>query len=133
MQTADMYISGVGAYLPDTVDVGQAVAAGWHPPEEEDLHQLGGAAAAGDAGSALVLDTEPGFARLLSVSSVSVSAAEEMHRSAEPLFPPGITEGRIVDFAAHNDTFRQRAVADGGTGVLVTMHERLVELIEETP
>ena len=86
----------------------------------------------GDAASALVLDTEPGFARLLSVSSVSVSQAEEMNRSAEPLFPPGITEGRSVDLTAHNDAFRQRALADGATGVLVRMQERLVELIEET-
>jgi 3-oxoacyl-[acyl-carrier-protein] synthase-3/clorobiocin biosynthesis protein CloN2 len=241
-----MYISGVGAYVPNTVDVGQAVAAGWYPPEDVELHQLSGAAVAGDApapelalraarsavarsgrapaeldlllyastwhqgpegwpphayvqrhlvgdralatqlrqgcngmftalelaasylraapgraallvaadnfgtpladrwrmlpgaiagdaGSALVLDTEPGFARLLSVCTVSVSQAEEMHRSAEPLFPPGITQGRILDFAAHNDTFRQRAMADhGDTGALATLQQRLAELIRRT-
>ena len=207
MGTADLYISGVGTCLPGTVSVEQAVAAGWYPAEQAELHQLGGAAVAGDipapelalraarsamvrsgrfpaeldlllyastwqqgpegwpphaylqrhlvgdqilatqlrqgcngmfaalelaagylraepgrraallvaadnygtpladrwrmgqsyiagdAGSALVLETEPGFARLLSVCSASVSAAEEMHRAAEPLFPPGITRG----------------------------------------
>ena len=90
-------------------------------------------AVAGDAGSAVVLDTEPGFARLLSVCSASVSQAEEMHRCAEPLFPPGVTEGRALDFAAHNDTFRRRAVVDGdGTGVLATLNERLTEVIDQT-
>ncbi|WP_433177692.1 ketoacyl-ACP synthase III family protein [Actinoallomurus sp. CA-150999] len=89
-------------------------------------------AVAGDAGSALVLDTEPGFARLASVCTVSVSQAEEMHRCAEPLFPPGITEGRRVDFAAHNDEFRRRAVVEGdGTGVLVTLDERMAGVIDQ--
>jgi 3-oxoacyl-[acyl-carrier-protein] synthase-3/clorobiocin biosynthesis protein CloN2 len=89
------------------------------------------AAVAGDAGSALVLDTEPGFARLASVCTMSVSEAEEMHRCAEPLFPPGITEGRTVDFAAHNDVFRRRAVVEGdGTGVLVRLDDRMAEVID---
>ncbi|GAA4605121.1 ketoacyl-ACP synthase III family protein [Actinoallomurus liliacearum] len=89
-------------------------------------------AVAGDAGSAVVLDTEPGFARLASVCSVSVSQAEEMHRCAEPLFPPGILEGRTVDFAAHNDEFRRRAVVEGdGTRVLVTLDERMAEVIDQ--
>ncbi|MEV5704042.1 ketoacyl-ACP synthase III family protein [Actinoallomurus sp. NPDC052274] len=89
-------------------------------------------AVAGDAGSAVVLDTEPGFARLASVCSVSVSQAEEMHRCAEPLFPPGILEGRAVDFAAHNDEFRRRAVVEGdGTRVLVTLDERMAEVIDQ--
>ena len=247
MGTADLYISGVGAYVPGTVTVEHAVKAGWYPAEQAELHQLGGAAVAGDipapelalraarsamvrsgrfaaeldlllyastwqqgpegwpphaylqrhldgdhilatqlrqgcngifaalelavgylraepgrraallvaadnygtpladrwrmgqsyiagdAGSALVLDTEPGFARLLSVCSASVSAAEEMHRAAEPLFPPGITQGRALDFAAHTERYRQRAVRDGtGTGVLVTVHQRLAEVIDRS-
>lgn len=246
METADMYISGVGTYLPGTVSVDEAVAAGRYPAEEVELHglvsvavagdvpppemalraargavarsgraptdldlllyvstwhqgpegwppqayvqrhlvgdkvlaaqlkqgcngmfaalelaasYLRGApgrqaallvtadnygtplvdrwrmlpgAVAGDAASAVVLDTEPGFARLASVCSTSVSQAEEMHRCAEPLFPPGITEGRTVDFAAHNDRFRRRAVTDGdGTGVLVTLDERSAAVIDQ--
>ena len=247
MRTTDLYISGVGVCLPGTISAEHAVAAGWYPAEQVELHQLGGAAVAGDipapelalraarsamarsgrspaelglllyastwqqgpegwpphaylqrhlavdrilathlrqgcngmfaalelaagylraepcrraallvaadnygtpladrwrmgqsyiagdAGSALVLDTEPGFARLLSVCSASVSAAEEMHRAAEPLFPPGITEGRALDFAAHTERYRQRAVGDGtGTGVLVTVHQRLAEVIDQS-
>src|SRR5260370_41421658 len=88
---------------------------------------------AGDAGSGVVLEPEPGFARLLSVCSASVSAAEEMFRAAEPLFPPGITEGRALDFAAHTERYRQRAVGDGtGTGVLVTVHQRRAEGIDRS-
>jgi len=245
METGDMYLSGIGVHVPPTVSVAEAVAAGQYPQEEVDLHDLGGAAVAGDlpapemalraarvalarsgrppsdvdlllyastfhqgpegwppqsyvqrhlvgdgvlathlrqgcngmfaalelaagylrsvperraallvaadnfgtpladrwrmlpgaiagdGASALVLDKEQGFARLLSVCTVSISAAEELHRSAEPLFPPGITEGRVLNFGAHNDTFRQKAVSDGeGTGVLLTLHQRLVELLE---
>lgn len=247
MPATDLYISGVGVCLPGTISAEHAVTAGWYPAEQVELHQLGGAAVAGDipapelalraarsaiarsgrspaeldlllyastwqqgpegwpphaylqrhldrdrilathlrqgcngmfaalelaagylradsgrraallvaadnygtpladrwrmgqsyiagdAGSALVLDTEPGFARLLSVCSASVSAAEEMHRAAEPLFPPGITEGRPLNFGAHTERYRQRAVGDGtGTGVLVTVHQRLAEVIDQS-
>jgi len=247
MGTPDLYVSGVGVCLPETVTVEHAVSAGWYPAEQAELHQLGGAAVAGDvpapelalraarsalarsgrspadldlllyastwqqgpegwpphaylqrhlagdrvlaiqlrqgcngmfaalelatgylragprgraallvaadnygtpladrwrmgpsyvagdAGSAVVLDTEPGFARLRSVCSASVSAAEEMHRAAEPLFPPGITQGRALDFAAHTERYRQRAIGDGsGTGVLVTVHQRLAEVIDQS-
>ncbi|MEV0829412.1 ketoacyl-ACP synthase III family protein [Nonomuraea rubra] len=245
METADMYLSGVGSYLPGTVPVEDAVAAGWYPAEEAELHGLVSVAVAGDvpapemalraaraalarsgrppteldlllytstwhqgpegwppqayvqrhlvgdgvlstqlkqgcngmfaalelaasylradpgrqaallvaadnygtpladrwrmlpgavagdAAGAVVLDTTPGFARLASVVTMSVSQAEEMHRCAEPLFPPGVTEGRTVDFAAHNDTFRRRAVTSGeGTMVLVTLDERMIEVID---
>jgi len=245
MARADLYISGVGVCIPETVSVEHAAAAGWYPAERMELHQLGGAAVAGDipapelalraarsaigrsglspadvdlllyastwqqgpegwppyaylqrhlvgdralatqlrqgcngmftalelaasylraepdrraallvaadnystplanrwrmgsdyiagdAASAVVLDTKPGFARLLSGCSASVSAAEEMHRAAEPLFPPGITIGRALDFAAHTERYRRRVVSDGtGTGVLVTVHQRLAEVID---
>ena len=54
----------------------------------------------GDAGSALVLGREPGFAKLLAVGSMAVPELELMHRGAEPLFPPGATSGRKVDMEA---------------------------------
>jgi 3-oxoacyl-[acyl-carrier-protein] synthase III len=54
----------------------------------------------GDASCAVVLTKEPGFAQLMSVCSVTVPEAEEVHRGGEPLFPPGITEGRELDFGA---------------------------------
>ncbi|MFD2353986.1 ketoacyl-ACP synthase III family protein [Nonomuraea ferruginea] len=49
MKLADTYISGVGAFVPRTVvSVAKAVAKGWYPAEEAELHNLAGAAVAGD-------------------------------------------------------------------------------------
>ncbi|MGY1438551.1 ketoacyl-ACP synthase III family protein [Streptomyces reniochalinae] len=48
MQTHDMFITGVGSYLPQTVTVEQAVEQGLYPPDAVEEHQLGGAAVAGD-------------------------------------------------------------------------------------
>jgi 3-oxoacyl-[acyl-carrier-protein] synthase III len=42
----------------------------------------------GDAGSAAVLSRRSGFARLLAISSASLSDAEELYRGTAPLFPP---------------------------------------------
>ncbi|WP_012182202.1 ketoacyl-ACP synthase III family protein [Salinispora arenicola] len=54
----------------------------------------------GDAATAVVLSTERGFAELLSVCSITVPEAEEVHRGGEPLFPPGATLGKDLDFGA---------------------------------
>ncbi|MEV6810539.1 ketoacyl-ACP synthase III family protein [Micromonospora sp. NPDC051296] len=54
----------------------------------------------GDAASAVVLSTESGFAELLSVCSITVPEAEEVHRGGEPMFPPGATLGKDLDFGA---------------------------------
>jgi 3-oxoacyl-[acyl-carrier-protein] synthase III len=86
----------------------------------------------GDAASAVVLTTKPGFARLLSVCTASIPEAEELHRGDEPLFPPGITLGRSLDMAAR---FRSRAAAgeavqgglDRARGELVGIVERAVK------
>jgi 3-oxoacyl-[acyl-carrier-protein] synthase-3/clorobiocin biosynthesis protein CloN2 len=78
-----------------------------------------------------VLTTGPGFARLLAVRSVTVSAAEGMHRGDEPLFPPGPTAGRGLDFTARNADFRRRALADGvGTGALLQIHQQTLDLVD---
>ncbi|MEU4642938.1 ketoacyl-ACP synthase III family protein [Micromonospora sp. NPDC023814] len=214
MRTAGTYIRGIGAYLPETVTVEDAVAQGLYPQEDIETHGLGGAAIAGelpapdmalraaqdalkeselgrgdidlllyaatwhqgpegwlphaylqhyllggvprateirqgcngmftmleiaasylkaaperkaamlvaadnygtplldrwrtnlgfilgDAASAVVLSTESGFAELLSVCSITVPEAEEVHRGGEPMFPPGMTVGRELDFGA---------------------------------
>jgi len=214
MQTSGTYIRGLGVYLPETVTVERAVAEGWYPAEDVDVHELGGAAVAGetpapemalraaqtslkqsgydptdidlllyaaawhqgpegwiahaylqhyllggvkhateirqgcngmftalalgatylrawpdrrgamlvaadnygtplldrwrtnlgfilgDAATAVVLSSESGFAELLSVCAITVPEAEEVHRGGEPLFPPGITVGKELDFGA---------------------------------
>src|SRR5262249_16191919 len=42
----------------------------------------------GDAGSALLLCRQPGFARLRAVSVAAMPELEQLHRGAEPLWPP---------------------------------------------
>ncbi|GGW54679.1 hypothetical protein GCM10010503_34520 [Streptomyces lucensis JCM 4490] len=94
---------------------------------------MGAGYIAGDGASAVVLTTDPGFARLLAVGSVAVPDAEQMHRGSEPLFPPGPTIGRAVDFTARNDSFREQALSQGmGTGVLMQVHQRTLELVDRT-
>jgi 3-oxoacyl-[acyl-carrier-protein] synthase III len=68
----------------------------------------GGGFLPGDAASAIVLTTRPGFARLLSICSVSIPEAEALHRGDEPLFPPTVTLGRSLDFAGR---FRSKTAA----------------------
>ncbi|MGW6456774.1 ketoacyl-ACP synthase III family protein [Streptomyces sp. NPDC055078] len=53
-----------------------------------------------DVASAVVVSRRPGFARLLSVGSVSRPDLEELSRGDEPLFPPSCTTGRMMDFEA---------------------------------
>lgn len=48
MRVSDLFISGLGTYLPETVSVEQAVAQGLYPELEAELHELEGAAVAGD-------------------------------------------------------------------------------------
>ncbi|MFE7579759.1 ketoacyl-ACP synthase III family protein [Streptomyces sp. NPDC057521] len=60
----------------------------------------------GDAGSAVLLSRREGFAKLLSVSSISIPEAEILHRGGDPLFPPSITLGRPLDLEARTDHIR---------------------------
>lgn len=90
-----------------------------------DRWRMGPGYLAGDAASAVLLSTEPSFARLLAARSLAVPEAEEMHRGDEPLFPPGPTVGRPLDFGARNAAFKRRMLADGtGTAALVQIHQR---------
>ncbi|MFD7034083.1 ketoacyl-ACP synthase III family protein [Streptomyces sp. NPDC059917] len=65
----------------------------------------------GDGGSAAVLSRREGFARLLSVHSVSCPAAEVLHRGGEPLFPPGVTLGKRLDLEERSDHIRAQWAA----------------------
>ncbi|MGW8701871.1 ketoacyl-ACP synthase III family protein [Streptomyces eurythermus] len=88
---------------------------------------------AGDGAGAVVLTTEPGFARLLAVRSLAVPEAEQMHRGAEPLFPPGATIGRPLNFTSRNAAFRELSLTEGlGTGALMRVHQRTLEVVEKT-
>ncbi|MGW7413527.1 ketoacyl-ACP synthase III family protein [Streptomyces sp. NPDC054863] len=98
-----------------------------------DRWRMGPGYVAGDAASSVLLTTEPSFAQLLSVGSVAVSEAEQMHRGTEPLFPPGPTIGAPLDFQARNADYKKAALADGtGTGALVKVHGMTLHLVERT-
>jgi 3-oxoacyl-[acyl-carrier-protein] synthase-3 len=98
-----------------------------------DRWRMGPGYLAGDGAAAVLLSTEPGFARLLAARSLAVPEAEGMHRGGEPLFPPGATVGRPLDFAGRNAHFRRRVIADGtGTGALVRIHRRTLETVDAT-
>ncbi|MFD2767488.1 ketoacyl-ACP synthase III family protein [Micromonospora eburnea] len=244
MRTPDFYIGGIGAFLPPTVTVQDAVAEGLYPAEDVELHQLGGAAVAGDlpapemalraaqqavkqfgqpatdfdlmiyastwhqgpdgwlphsylqrhlvggavpaveirqgcngifsammlavshlraephrrhallvaadnygtpmmdrwrmnpgtiagdAGTAVVLTKDPGFAELLAVSSVTVPEAEELHRGGEPLFPPTATVGRSLSFAGR---FQQQVVARSvGMAALAKAQDLMIATVADT-
>lgn len=64
----------------------------------------------GDAGCALLLTRNAGFARLRSLRSLTVPALEGMHRGAEPLHPPGATSERPVDLASRAAHFGRHSI-----------------------
>ena len=66
----------------------------------------------GDAACAFTLTKEPSFAQLLSVNSATVPEAEEIHRCGEPLFPPGATIGRALDYAERIEKYQRREQAE---------------------
>ncbi|WP_062349135.1 ketoacyl-ACP synthase III family protein [Herbidospora yilanensis] len=96
-----------------------------------DRWRMGPGYIGGDAASALVLTREPGFARLTSVCTTTVTEAEELHRGSEPLFPPGVTVGRKMSFAARNEQFRQQVMSKGeATAALFKIQRALMEVVE---
>nr|BAQ25490.1 3-oxoacyl-ACP synthase [Micromonospora sp. GMKU326] len=86
----------------------------------------------GDAGSAVVLTTRPGFARLLAVGAIAVPEAEELHRAGEPLFPPGATLGRTVDFVARGEAFQKQLADSPDAAAMAKIGGNLVALIHRT-
>jgi 3-oxoacyl-[acyl-carrier-protein] synthase-3/clorobiocin biosynthesis protein CloN2 len=91
-----------------------------------DRWRMGPGYLAGDGASALVLGRRGGFARLLSTCTTAVAEAEEVHRCGEPLFPPGPTLGRGLNFSDRTAVFNRRAGAGFGTSVWMTVHQQLV-------
>lgn len=97
-----------------------------------DRWRMGPGYIGGDAASALVLTKEPGFAQLRSVCSATVPEAEELHRGAEPLFPPGVTVGRALDFGARSAEFRLQAMSrPDGTAALLKIQQQLLMTIDQ--
>lgn len=65
----------------------------------------------GDAGSALLLDRDHGFARLRAVGSVAVPEVEPLYRGGEPLYPPLATQGRTIDMRERAEYFRDNVMS----------------------
>ncbi|MER6365961.1 ketoacyl-ACP synthase III family protein [Kitasatospora sp. NPDC001527] len=98
-----------------------------------DRWRMGPGYVTGDAASAVLLTREPGFAELLAAGSLTVAEAEGMHRGAEPLFPPGPTVGRPLDFTTRNAEFKQHSAATGqGTAALVQVQVSTLAVVERT-
>lgn len=64
----------------------------------------------GDAATAVVVSRQPGFARLLSIASISVPELERLNRGDEPLFPPQATSDRPVDMNERARYFRDNVM-----------------------
>lgn len=84
---------------------------------------------AGDAAVAVAVTKNAGFARLLSVTSLGLPTAEELHRSGEPLFPPTVTDGRPQDFTARLEHYRANPPDEAG--VLTQVPALMLELVEK--
>jgi 3-oxoacyl-[acyl-carrier-protein] synthase-3 len=86
----------------------------------------------GDAGCALLVTTDTGFAEVLSVNVTMLPEAEAVNDGGVPMFPPDATLGRPLDFAARNREFRKRLLAGDGAGVMLAIQATLLELVERT-
>lgn len=61
-----------------------------------------------DAACAAVVSNDAGFAELVATASLSNPGMEELHRGGEPLFPPGATIGRGLNFEERNQYWREQ-------------------------
>jgi 3-oxoacyl-[acyl-carrier-protein] synthase-3/clorobiocin biosynthesis protein CloN2 len=85
----------------------------------------------GDAASAVVLSKEPGFAVLKSICSAAVSGIEEAGRAGEPMFPPGPTIGRQVDFLARGRAFmRDPEARRSAAERFATVNQRMKQIVD---
>lgn len=81
----------------------------------------------GDGASAVVLTKGGGFAQLLSICTGAYSNMEEVYRAGEPLFPPGVTVGRVLDFKARYEAFLKNLSGTTGTEMLIRQQQRNME------
>ncbi|MEV5552144.1 ketoacyl-ACP synthase III family protein [Nonomuraea wenchangensis] len=86
----------------------------------------------GDAGCALLLTTDTGFAELLAVNVRVVPEAEAVNDGGVPMFPPDATVGRPLDFAARNREFRGRLLHGDGAQVMLAIQTTMLELADRT-
>jgi 3-oxoacyl-[acyl-carrier-protein] synthase-3/clorobiocin biosynthesis protein CloN2 len=67
------------------------------------------------------------------VCTVAVPEAEEVHRAGEPLFPPGPTVGRELDFTSRTAVFNRNAnIQKDSSSVWMTVHMRLLTTVQRS-
>ncbi|GAA4619906.1 ketoacyl-ACP synthase III family protein [Actinoallomurus vinaceus] len=86
----------------------------------------------GDAGCALLVTTDTGFAEVRSVNVTVLPEAEAVNDGGVPMFPPDATVGRPLDFAARNRAFRKRLIEGDGAAVMLAIQTTLMDLIDRT-
>ncbi|MFC7582686.1 ketoacyl-ACP synthase III family protein [Nonomuraea antimicrobica] len=86
----------------------------------------------GDAGCALLVTTDTGFAELRSVNVTVLTEAEAVNDGGVPMFPPDVTVGRPLDFAARNREFRKRLLNGDGAHVMLAIETTMMELVDRT-
>jgi 3-oxoacyl-[acyl-carrier-protein] synthase-3 len=82
----------------------------------------------GDAGSALLLSRQGGFARLRSVASAAMPELEQLHRGGEPMFP--LSPGRTIDMKSRAVYFREHVMSLADAAEVNNRAQ--VEVIERT-
>lgn len=86
----------------------------------------------GDGAAAILVSRQPGFARVLSTAGTAFSEMESAYREGEPIFPPGVTEGRYMDFGIRADKFQARLMSDGRwMDFLLGHRDRVSSVVEE--
>lgn len=85
--------------------------------------------ALGDAGTALVLSTRGGFARVLSFGSCSVPRLEEQLRGNEPLYPPSCVTGGPTDLTRRAMEYAENTMAsiDDDLGVMTEAARSMID------
>ncbi|SEH03646.1 3-oxoacyl-[acyl-carrier-protein] synthase-3 [Nonomuraea solani] len=86
----------------------------------------------GDAGLALLIATDTGFAELRSVNVTVLPEAEAVNDGGVPMFPPDATLGRPLDFAGRNREFRKRLLHGDGARVMLAIQTTMLELVDRT-
>ncbi|HEY3872718.1 MAG TPA: ketoacyl-ACP synthase III family protein [Actinocrinis sp.] len=84
----------------------------------------------GDAGSALLLDRNAGFARLRALGCITVSEVEQLYRGGEPLWPPTLSPGEKPDMRPRVTYFRENVMALAEANEIIA--RSLVKVIEQT-
>ncbi|NRQ35172.1 3-oxoacyl-ACP synthase [Nonomuraea sp. NN258] len=96
-----------------------------------DRWRSGGVFLMADGGSAVVLSSRGGFARLLAVGTLSDPEMEQVHRGGEQLFPPGITQGVSLNLDRRMAYWREQW-AQGVTPPMSHAGDVVTEVVSRT-